>query len=97
MCFRRPLARGPLVVYCHHGVRSRAVAEWLAERGLTGILNLQGGIDAWSREVGFHGAEVLRRIERVPSLTLVLEIGLAALVPTNVEHELSIGRPEARA
>ena len=28
------VARGPLVVYCHHGVRSLAVAEWLAERGL---------------------------------------------------------------
>jgi rhodanese-related sulfurtransferase len=44
------LRRGPLVVYCHHGVRSRAVAEWLAEQGLTGIINLKGGIDAWSRE-----------------------------------------------
>jgi rhodanese-related sulfurtransferase len=44
-------ARGPLVVYCHHGIRSMAVAEWLAERGLTGILNLAGGIDAWSIEV----------------------------------------------
>ena len=44
-------ARGPLVVYCHHGVRSMAVAEWLAERGLAGICNLQAGIEAWSREV----------------------------------------------
>jgi len=45
------LVRGPLVVYCHHGIRSRNVAEWLADRGWTGILNLQGGIDAWSVEV----------------------------------------------
>ncbi len=44
------LARGPLVVYCHHGIRSRNVAEWLAERGLTGILNLRGGIDAYAVE-----------------------------------------------
>jgi rhodanese-related sulfurtransferase len=44
------LARGPLVVYCHHGIRSMAVAEWLAQRGLIGILNLNGGIDAWSGE-----------------------------------------------
>lgn len=44
------LALGPLIVYCHHGIRSRNVAEWLAERGLTGILNLRGGIDAWSLE-----------------------------------------------
>jgi rhodanese-related sulfurtransferase len=47
---RAALARGPVVVYCHHGVRSMAVAEWLAERGLAGIMNLTGGIDAWSRE-----------------------------------------------
>ena len=43
-------AGGPLVVYCHHGIRSRHVAEWLADRGLTGILNLRGGIDAYSLE-----------------------------------------------
>jgi rhodanese-related sulfurtransferase len=44
------VARGPLVVYCHHGIRSRDVAQWLAERGLNGILNLRGGIDSWSLE-----------------------------------------------
>ena len=37
-----------LVVYCHHGVRSRMVAEWLAEQGVGPALNLEGGIDAWS-------------------------------------------------
>ncbi|MFO0892011.1 MAG: rhodanese-like domain-containing protein [Isosphaeraceae bacterium] len=42
--------RGPLVVYCHHGTRSLAVAEWLAARGLPGLVNLRGGIDAWSLE-----------------------------------------------
>lgn len=45
------LARGPLVVYCHHGVRSLAVAEWLCERQSGEISNLSGGIDAWSVEV----------------------------------------------
>jgi rhodanese-related sulfurtransferase len=48
---RAALARGPLVVYCHHGVRSMAVAEWLADRQPGTILNLRGGIDAWSAEV----------------------------------------------
>jgi rhodanese-related sulfurtransferase len=43
--------RGPIVVYCHHGVRSMAVARWLTERGVVGLLNLEGGIDAWSREI----------------------------------------------
>lgn len=43
--------RGPIVVYCHHGVRSMVVARWLAGRGVAGLLNLEGGIDAWSSEV----------------------------------------------
>lgn len=41
----------PLVVYCHHGVRSMAVATWLAGQGICGIHNLDGGIDAWSLRV----------------------------------------------
>ena len=48
---REALARGPVVVYCHHGVRSMHVAGWLAERGMTGLVNLEGGVDAWSLEV----------------------------------------------
>ena len=40
-----------LVVYCHHGIRSLAVARWLAARGMTEVVNLEGGIDAWSTEV----------------------------------------------
>ena len=40
-----------LIVYCHHGVRSRAVVEWLLGQGIEGVENLSGGIDAWSREV----------------------------------------------
>jgi rhodanese-related sulfurtransferase len=43
--------RGPLVVYCHHGVRSLAVAEWLCEQQGGEISNLTGGIEAWSVEV----------------------------------------------
>jgi rhodanese-related sulfurtransferase len=41
----------PLVVYCHHGVRSMAVAAWLARRGVRGVHNLDGGIAAWSDSV----------------------------------------------
>jgi len=41
----------PIVVYCHHGVRSMAVARWLAAQGLARVYNLDGGIDAWSVEV----------------------------------------------
>jgi rhodanese-related sulfurtransferase len=41
-------AGGPLVVYCHHGVRSLMAGRWLAAQGLEGICNLEGGIDAYS-------------------------------------------------
>lgn len=39
------------VVYCHHGVRSAAVAEYLRQRGFARVVNLRGGIDAWARSV----------------------------------------------
>lgn len=38
----------PLVVYCHHGVRSQHAATYLAGLGFTDLTNLAGGIDAWS-------------------------------------------------
>lgn len=40
-----------LVVYCHHGVRSLMATTWLDAQGIRPILNLDGGIDAWSIEV----------------------------------------------
>lgn len=40
-----------VVVYCHHGVRSRAAAERLLQSGFSKVFNLEGGIDAWSVEV----------------------------------------------
>jgi rhodanese-related sulfurtransferase len=48
---REAAEAGPVVVYCHHGMRSMTVARWLAGRGLTGLHNLEGGIDAWSQGV----------------------------------------------
>jgi rhodanese-related sulfurtransferase len=41
----------PLVVFCHHGVRSLHVAEWLRRHGIENAQSMQGGIDAWSRVV----------------------------------------------
>ena len=41
----------PIAAYCHHGVRSMVVARFLAARGANTVLNLTGGIDAWSIEV----------------------------------------------
>jgi len=40
-----------IVVYCHQGVRSAAVAAYLRERGFAKALNLAGGLDLWARTV----------------------------------------------
>jgi rhodanese-related sulfurtransferase len=40
--------KGPLVVYCHHGVRSMNVVQWLREQGIEDCQSMTGGIDAWS-------------------------------------------------
>lgn len=40
-----------VVVYCHHGIRSQYAIAFLAQHGFGQLLNLSGGIDAWSREV----------------------------------------------
>ncbi|MBI4059894.1 MAG: sulfurtransferase [Elusimicrobia bacterium] len=40
----------PLVVLCHHGMRSAHAVHHLREAGFD-ALNLAGGIDAWSRDV----------------------------------------------
>ena len=42
----------PVIVYCHHGIRSTNVAEYLYARGgLPNLYNLDGGIDAWARDI----------------------------------------------
>lgn len=40
-----------IAVYCHHGMRSMQVANFLISKGFESLANLQGGIDAWSREI----------------------------------------------
>lgn len=40
-----------IVFFCHHGVRSRHVCEYLAQQGFKKLYNLAGGIDSWSQEV----------------------------------------------
>jgi rhodanese-related sulfurtransferase len=40
-----------IVVICHHGIRSAQVAGYLMSLGFEKVLNLQGGIDAWSAAV----------------------------------------------
>jgi rhodanese-related sulfurtransferase len=40
-----------VVVYCHHGVRSRMVAARLRAQGFARVMSLVGGIDRWSEEI----------------------------------------------
>ena len=40
-----------IVVYCHHGVRSAAVADYLRRLGFARVQNLAGGLDAWASTV----------------------------------------------
>jgi rhodanese-related sulfurtransferase len=41
----------PLVVYCHHGMRSQHACEWLSRAGYEHVYNLTGGIEAWAERV----------------------------------------------
>ncbi|MHA8092046.1 ThiF family adenylyltransferase [Aquirufa regiilacus] len=41
----------PGLVVCHHGMRSMFVIKHLRQLGFENLINLAGGIDAWSREV----------------------------------------------
>ncbi len=38
----------PVIVFCHHGVRSLNVVNWLREQGVENCASMAGGIDAWS-------------------------------------------------
>ena len=41
----------PIVVMCHHGVRSLQVVAFLREAGFLDARSLAGGIDRWSLEI----------------------------------------------
>ena len=41
----------PLIVFCHHGVRSLNVVHWLREQGVEACQSMAGGIDRWSLEI----------------------------------------------
>jgi len=48
---RSRAARAHLVFYCHHGVRSLQVVNWLRRQGVPECQSLGGGIERWSLEV----------------------------------------------
>lgn len=41
----------PIVVYCHHGMRSQTACERLRRLGYEHVFNLTGGINAWAERV----------------------------------------------
>ncbi len=45
-----------IVLYCRSGARSYHACSYLAQQGITNVINLRGGIIAWAR----HGFEIAR-------------------------------------
>lgn len=41
-------SHGTLIVFCHHGMRSMSVVNWLRGQGVEACQSMAGGIDAWS-------------------------------------------------
>jgi len=41
----------PVVVYCHHGMRSAQTAVWLRENGVPTAQSLAGGVEAWAVQI----------------------------------------------
>jgi rhodanese-related sulfurtransferase len=40
-----------VICFCHHGMRSLDVANWLRSRGVGTAKSMAGGIDRWSMEI----------------------------------------------
>lgn len=47
----RLVGPSPLVLYCHHGIRSLDAATWLRSQGVSDARSMAGGIERWSQEV----------------------------------------------
>ena len=42
---------GTLIVFCHHGMRSLNVVNWLRGQGVEACQSMSGGIDSWSLSI----------------------------------------------
>jgi len=40
-----------VVVFCHHGVRSLSVVNWLRQQGVEQCQSMAGGVERWSIEI----------------------------------------------
>lgn len=41
----------PIVLHCHHGIRSLDAASYFIGHGFTNVKSMKGGIAAWSQEI----------------------------------------------
>ena len=41
----------PIIVHCHHGMRSLQATHFLRQKGYPNTWSLSGGIDLWSKEI----------------------------------------------
>lgn len=41
----------PIVLHCHHGIRSLDAASYLIGHGFTNVRSLRGGLDAWAEQI----------------------------------------------
>jgi rhodanese-related sulfurtransferase len=39
------------ILICHHGIRSYQVGRFLEQQGFTRVINLDGGVAAWARDL----------------------------------------------
>lgn len=45
------LPEGPVIIYCHHGMRSLRATNYWRSRGNAQVWSMSGGIDRWSAEI----------------------------------------------
>ncbi len=43
-----PWRNKPIVVHCHHGIRSMRATQWLRAAGFSNVKSMAAGIDGWS-------------------------------------------------
>mgnify|MGYP001342771931 CR=1 FL=1 len=41
---------GPLLIYCHSGIRSAQLCAWLGEHNFDAVFDLAGGVTRWAKE-----------------------------------------------
>jgi thiosulfate sulfurtransferase len=47
----------PLIVCCYHGISSQQAAQFLIHQGFEEVYSMDGGFEAWRKELPFVNAE----------------------------------------